>query len=62
MFSSAFTVEFEEVNDSYEPDLLIVKESKTEISCQQTYLSNHSSKQLIFTLCYNLFTLHIRSV
>ena len=45
-FSSVFVVEFEQVNDSKEHDLLIIKESKTEISCQQTYLSNHSSKQL----------------
>ena len=45
--SSVFIVELEKVNDSYQPDLLIIKESKTEISCQQTYLSNHPSKQLI---------------
>ena len=43
-FSSVSIVEFEQVNNSKEPDLLIINESKMEISCQQTYLFDHSSK------------------
>ena len=50
-FSSFFVVEFKQVNDSYEPDLLNIKEIKTKISCQQTYLFNHSSKQLVYLTC-----------
>ena len=43
-FSSVSIAEFGQVNDSKEPDLLIINENKMEISCQQTYLFDPSSK------------------
>ena len=46
-FSSDSIVEFEQVNVNNETDLLITNESKMEISCQETHLSEYSSKLLI---------------
>ena len=43
-FCSVSIVEFGQVNDSKELDLLIINENKMEIICQQTYLFDHSSK------------------
>ena len=51
-FSSVFIFEFEQVNDSQEPDLLSLKKEKRKSVVNN--LPNHRSKQLIFTL----FNLH----